>query len=121
MKPLLQKDIASFLERFCHFQDGEIVSLSLISPNEIHLCIATQDKKRAFDWIHLDFVFFGIENARLLENVQLQMVDLSEGISLIAQSQKIGLALGKYNSLSTMEDAQFYIIAHDVKYEEKTF
>jgi hypothetical protein len=121
MKPLLHKDIPTFLERFCHFQDGEIVQLSILSPSELQLTLATQDKARDFDWVHVVFTFFGIENARLLENTQLQLVDMSDGISIISDSSRIGFAIGHYSHITSLEDAVFYIIAENIKYEDKTF
>jgi len=121
MKPLLQKDITPFLERFCHFQDSEISSLEIISPSEIELTLTTQDKAKEYDWCTIVLLFSGISDAKLLNNAQLTHISMDDGISLMIEDNNFAFALGACYNIATLKNSSCYLIAKYIKYEERPF
>jgi len=109
------------LERFLNFKDAEFSSLEIINPTEIHVSFRVQDKARDFDWISLSLKFFGVKNARLIENSKLSFLDMSDGVSIITEDGILAFALGEYNTLKTIQNAPLFIIASDMKYTEGEF
>ena len=109
------------LERFLDFKDAEFRSLEIINPLEIHLVFAVQDKARSFDWISLELQFFGVKNARLLENSKLSFLDMADGITIINDENSLAFAIGEYNNVVAIENAPLFIIASDMKYKEGQF
>lgn len=110
MKPL--KDFENFLERFNHFIDGELRSIDVISPTNINITLAGQDNNRAFDWVSVVLELSDVSDASLIENSKLNLVDMSEGISITNQTNSIIL---KINS------STIYLTCKSIKYEEGEF
>jgi len=121
MKPLHQNEIDSFLERFDSFRDSEIRSLEILNPSEMRITLTAQDSARAHDWITLSLEFSGIEDAKLLPDQQLNYVDMSEGITLMYESQSFAFAVTECYNISTIKSAPLYIIAKSLKYQEGQF
>ena len=121
MKPLLVKDFASFMLRFNNFKDGEFRSLEVISPTTMKITLAGQDEAREFDWVSLELEFSGINNARLLDESKLSLVDMEDGISLISNNNSVAFGLGSYTKVSNILNATCFIISSDVKYQEGSF
>lgn len=120
MKPLLVKNLAAFMQRFNNFKDGEFRSLEVISPTNMKIILAGQDEARAFDWITLELEFNGVNDARLLENSKLHLLDMSEGVNLIYDTN-FAFGLGEYETLSSITNSTCYIISTDIKYQEGNF
>jgi len=120
MKPLLEKDLAAFMQRFNNFKDGEFRSLEVISPTTMKITLAGQDEARAFDWISLELEFNGVSDARLLENSKLSLIDMNDGVNLI-HNELFAFGVGEYNNLSNIKNSTCYIISTDVKYQEGNF
>lgn len=110
MKPL--KEFESFLERFDSFKDGELRSIDIVSPTNINITLAGQDSGRAFDWVSVVLELSGISDASLVENSKLNLVDMSEGVSIINSANDIIL---KINS------STIYLTCKSIKYEEGEF
>jgi|OM-RGC.v1.028079841 hypothetical protein len=121
VKPLLAKDLPNFTSRFGNFVDAEIRSVEVISATIIQVIIACQDSARGFDWLTLNFEFSAVSDARLLDNSKLNLVDMSEGISLINEDNYFAFAIGDYHNLSGIKNATSYIISSSIKYEEGQF
>jgi len=121
MRPLLQTQLTSFLERFDNFKDAEFRSLELISPINIKLTFAAQDKARAFDWITITLEFNGVSDAKLLEEKQLSLVDMSEGFSLLFNENKFAFGIGECYNISGIRSSSCYLISDSLKYEENQF
>lgn len=120
MKPLLKKDIESFLKRFDDFIDSELRSVEIVSSTAIKITLTAQDAARAFDWIAVTFEFEGISDARLIQDSKLLHVDMSNGVSLVCDNKEYGFAIGNYN-MSNITDSIYYIKADNLKYEEGRF
>ena len=120
MKPLLVKDLAAFMQRFNNFKDGEFRSLEVVSPTTMKIVLAGQDEARAFDWVSIELELNGVNDARLLENSKLHLVDMGNGINLI-HDEKLAFSLGEYDNISSIKNSSCYIICTDIKYQEGAF
>jgi len=120
MRPLLSQDITNFMERFEHFKDAEFRSCNTLSPTEVKLLFAVQDKARAYDWITVELSCSLISDAKLLETSKLSLVNMSQGITLLYKNN-FALGLGEYTNHINIKDSLFYIICENIKYKEGTF
>ncbi|MEN4053056.1 MULTISPECIES: hypothetical protein [Sulfurimonas] len=121
MKPLHNSEITKFLERFDDFKESEIHSLKIISPTEIEITLTAQDKARAYDWLTLSILFSGVNDAKLIDESKLAYIDLDDGVSIIKEGNNFAFALGRYQNISSLKDAQLYIISQNIKYNEGAF
>ena len=121
MKPLLPKELPSFIKRFGNFIDAEIRTIEVISPTTMKVVIACQDSARGFDWLTINLEFTDISDARLLDNSKLPLIDMSDGISLIYEDNSFAFGIGDYYNLSGIKNATSYIISSSIKYEEGSF
>jgi len=112
MKPLLIKELPTFLKRFGSFVDGELRSINIVSPTQINLTLACQDTARGYDWLCLEFEFKNVCEASLIDNDKLIHVEMSDGISI---TNKDKLFTFKTNN------ATLKIITSELKYQEKPF
>ena len=111
MRPLLAKELDSFLKRFGNFIDGELREVKLVSPTVINITIAGQDSARGFDWITVAMEFSGVSDATLVDNSQLSHVDMSDGV-FIEYDNKFILSV---------KNATFQIVSESIKYQEGQF
>ena len=109
------------LERFSHFRDAEFRSLEILSPSEIKMTFATQDSARDFDWITVELQFYGVSDARLLQEHQLSLVDLSDGISILKEGTGFAFGVGECYNLSTIKSSSCFVIFSTLKYKEGLF
>ena len=121
MKPLLKNDINSFLERFGNFIDAEFREINIISPTTLTITFATQDSARAFDWVTVTLEFSGMSDAKLLESSKLSMIDMSDGVSIVKDSETYGFAIGTTQTISGIKNATVFAISSNIKYEEGLF
>jgi len=117
MKPLT--NIASFLDRFDNFKDGEFRSIEVISPTNIQITLAGQDKSRDFDWISVTLEFSGTDNARLLEKSKLPFIDMGDGINITTIENKFLFGVG--DTHSNLIDSLCFVSANNIKYQEGNF
>ena len=68
----------------------------------------------------IEFEFNGVTDAKLISDSQLSLVDMSDGISLVADSNKIGFSIGRYK-LTSIKNSIFYIMLDNIKYKEGLF
>jgi len=108
------------LERFEHFKDAEFRSVQIISATQIKLIFAVQDKARAYDWITMELDFYGVSDAKLIEDTKLSFIDMSDGISIFKDTLFL-FAIGEYNNSTNINDSLFYIKADNIKYKEGSF
>jgi len=108
------------LERFEHFKDAEFRSVEIISPTQVKLIFAVQDKARAYDWITMELHFYGVKDAKLLEERKLHLIDMSDGVT-IHKGTLFSFAIGEYNNIKNMNSSLFYIQADDIKYTQGNF
>jgi hypothetical protein len=109
------------LERFEHFKDAEWRLLEAVSPTEIKVVFAVQDKARAFDWITIIFTFTGVVDAKLLDGNRISHVDMGDGINIIKDENLFAFGIGECYNVNTIKNSSCYIIASDMKYEEGQF
>ncbi len=112
MKPLLKKDIKSFLDRFDSFKDAMLESFNIIDSKTIELKLQAQDRAQEFNWVELTLSFNSVSDATLVENSKLTFVDMSDGITLRAD-KFFEFALGSYSDIRSSE---CFIVADFIKY-----
>ncbi|MCK9473209.1 hypothetical protein [Sulfurimonas sp.] len=121
MKPLLKKDIESFLKRFDNFVDAEFRSIEILCATTLKITLATQDRARGFNWITITLEFNDVTDALLLENSKLSHVDMSEGITLLYENNQFAFGISSYSNLDNITDSICYIKADSLKYLEGAF
>ena len=121
MRPLLQKEVPAFVERFSHFTDAEIRSLEILSASQIKLTLALQDRARAYDWITLKLLFTGVSDARVPQEHQLSLIDMSEGANMIIEKGNFAFGVGACYNISNIKSSVMFIVATELKYEENKF
>lgn len=116
MRPLsTQKQVDDLLERVAYAVDAQSLSLEVINPTTMTLQMTVQDKNRGFDWIGLRFQIDGVNDARLLDEAKLSLIDMSEGITATTKA----IAVGKLKKdESAFSDATLFIVGESMKYEE---
>lgn len=112
MKPLLAKELTSFLDRFVNFEEAEFRNVEISNPTTIVLTFAVQDKNRSYDWISIKLEFSGVSDASLIENTKLSFVDISDGITLINDGTSFAFKI--LNSTCQIKSSS-------IKYEEGQF
>jgi hypothetical protein len=121
MKPLDPSKITKFLERFDDFKGSEIRSIEIISPTEIEITLTAQDSARAFDWVSITLHFSSVNDARVVDESKLAYLDMESGVTILKEEGRFAFALGNYSNISTLQDAQLYVIAQSIKYTEGAF
>lgn len=116
VKPLNALSLKALCERIDYARNGEIHSLTPLSPTSIEIRFSVQDKARGFDWIDIGFVIEGVSDAKLVGDNVLRMLSLDEGITVEMDSIKVGLAIGDYKG--RIEEAPLYVIGTTIGYEE---
>jgi len=119
MKPLT--NIKGFLDRFCNFYDGEFRHVDVISPTTISITLTTQDKAKEFDWVSVTLEFSGVSDARLLENDKLNLVDMSEGISIIKENNLFYFGIARCENISSIKTSTCHIESSSLKYKQEAF
>ena len=109
------------MDRFDNFTGAEFRSLEIMSPVEIKVVLATQDKSRDFDWITVTLLFSTVEDAKLVEEKQLPFLDTSEGLGISFDNNRFAFCVGKCYNSASQQSAPLYIVAQSLKYEEGTF
>jgi len=121
MRPLLQTQLKEFSKRFNNFQDAEFRSVEILSASEIQLTLALQDANRGFDWITLQLLFNQVEDARLVDEGKLHLLDMDEGATLIYDENMFAFGIGACYNISTIKNSAFYILSKSLKYKEGSF
>jgi hypothetical protein len=121
MKPLHNAEITKFLERFDDFKGSEVRSIKIISSTEIEMTLTAQDRARAFDWVTVELLFSGVSDAQLIDESKLAYIDMDDGVSIIREADNFAFALGHYQNIIPLKDAQLYIVSKSIKYNEGAF
>ncbi len=113
--------VESLRERFSNFVDAELRSLEVLSPTEITLTMALQDKARDFDWITLQLHFSGVSDARLVNEKQLGFIDMSNGVTFLKEGTLFAFGIDECCNIEDIKNQTLYIIAKTLKTTESTF
>lgn len=116
VKPLSGSSLKNLLERIDFAKDGEIRSLSPLSPTSVAIRFSVQDSARGYDWIDVLFQIDGVSDAKLVSDNVLGALDMSEGITVEITSSHNALTIGSYNGRA--KEAPLYIIGASIGYEE---
>jgi hypothetical protein len=121
MKPLSASMTETFYQRFDRAINGELQTLTILSPTTMILRLSVQDEARAFDWIDLELEISGVSDARIIEEKQLSFLDMSEGISILFEEDEVIVCVGDYVGFEAAINAPLFIRGSALKYQENTF
>ncbi len=119
MKPLTSPN--TLLERIDHAIDGVVRSVTIQSPTVMTITLSVQDKGREYDWINIAFEVSSIMDARLVDESKLAFLDMSEGISVLADGHQVGIGIGRSSSIDNLKDLPLFLLGDAIKYEELNF
>jgi hypothetical protein len=119
VKPLSAQALKSLLERTDSARDGQIRSLTPLSPTSIEIRFSVQDIARGYDWIDVQFRVEGVNDAKLVSDNILRGLDMSEGITVELTPSSAALAIGSYSG--RVNEAPFYILGTSIGYQELPF
>lgn len=100
------------MERIDHAKDGQLRSITVLSPTSIAIRFSVQDRARGFDWIDIVFQVDGVNDAKLISEPLISSMDMSEGITV----ESDGMAIGAYKG--RLREASMYITGASIGYEE---
>ncbi len=112
------EQINSLLEKYNHFKDAQIRSIQPLSDSSKVVTIVVQDDDGE-DLNTISIEFKDIKESRILQNSVLPFMDMGSGISLIKEHDLYGFAVGSGSAMLHVHNAPLYIIASDIKIEEK--
>ena len=121
MRPILQTQLKEFNRRFENFKDAEFRSARVLSASEVELTLALQDANRDFDWITLILLFNDVNDAKLIDEERLHLLDMSEGSTLLYDENMFAFGIGACYNISTIKNSAFYILSKSLKYKESSF
>jgi hypothetical protein len=119
VKPLSALTLKNLLDRIDFARQGEICSLTPLSPTSIEIRFSVQDIARGFDWIDIGFRIDGVSDAKLLSDNILKTLDMSEGITAEMDTKSCAIGIGSYSG--RVREAPCYILGTSIGYEELPF
>lgn len=119
MTPLTTTSIKKLMERIDFANEGQIRSITPLSPTSIEIRFSVQDIARGYDWIDVLFRLEGVRDAKLVSDNVLRALDMSEGITVEMDANSCALAIGSYSG--RVNEAPFYILGTSIGYEELPF
>ena len=122
MKPLATANEAEKLaERILDGEGAILRSLDVTGPTSARLRLSVQDKQRGFDWIDIIFEIDGMNDARLVDDKALALIDTDDGITVLFEENLRGIGIGRYRSLEALRSLPLFMIGTSLKYEEAPF
>jgi len=110
--------INTLLEKYNHFKDAQLRSIQQLPDSSKILTIVIQDDDGE-DLNSVKIEFNNITDSKILDNSVLSYMDMGFGISLIKEHDLYGFALGQGTAMLHVRNAPLYIIASDIKIEDK--
>ena len=110
--------INTILEKYDNFKYAQIRQIQQLQDSSKIITIVVQDDDGE-DLNSVDIEFKNVKSSKLLVDSVLSFLDMSSGITLINEHNLYGFAIGSGTSMSHVNSAPLYIVASDIKIEEK--
>jgi len=111
-------EIDTLLEKYNHFKYDQLRSIEHISESSKIITLVVQDDDGE-DTNTINIEFNNIKDSKLLVNSVLSFLDMASGVTLIKENGLYGFAIGRGDAMQQVHNAPLYIIASDIKIEEK--
>lgn len=112
------EQINIILEKYNNFKAAQIRSVQpLTETSKLVTLVIQDDDGEDINTVLLEFD--DIKQSRILENSVLPFLDMMSGITLIKEHNLYGFGLGSGTAMLHVHNAPLYIVASDVKIEEK--
>jgi hypothetical protein len=112
------EQINDLLEKYDHFKDAQIRSIQTTSDDSKTVTLVVQDDDGE-DINTVNIEFKDIKESRILQNSVLPFLDMVSGISIVKDHELYGFAIGSDTAMLHVHNAPLYIVASDIKIEEK--
>jgi hypothetical protein len=112
------EQINSILEKYNNFKDAQIRSVqSLSDTSKVVTLVVQDDDGEDINTVSIEFT--NIKESRILQSSVLPFLDMMSGVSIIKEHDLYGFAVGNGSAMLHVHNAPLYIIASDIKIEEK--
>lgn len=111
--------IDTLLKKYNNFKYEQIRSVKNLSDTSKCLSIAVLDDEGEDEAI-ISLEFSGIQASKILIDSVLSYMDMGDGITLIKENNLYGFAIGSGSAMLHVNSAPMYIVASEVKIEEKS-
>lgn len=111
-------EIISLLKKYNNFKYAQVRSIEQFPDNSKTLTLAILDDDEE-DLNIVEIEFSNVQNSRILQNSVLGFLDMSSGISIIKENNLYGFALGSGTAMLHVHNAPLFIVAADIKIQEK--
>ena len=112
------EQINDLLEKYDHFKDAQIRSIQTTSDDSKTVTLVVQDDDGE-DINTVNIEFKDIKESRILQNSVLPFLDMVSGISIVKDHDLYGFAIGSDTAMLHVHNAPLYIVASEIKIEEK--
>ena len=110
--------INALLEKYNHFKFEQLRSIEQLPDSSKIVTLVVQDDDGE-DVNTITIEFKNINDSKILKNSVLSFLDMGSGITLIKENGLYGFAIGSGTAMLHVHSAPLYIIASDIKIEEK--
>ncbi|MEA3370499.1 MAG: hypothetical protein U9Q40_04100 [Campylobacterota bacterium] len=110
--------INTLLEKYDNFRYAQMRSVKQLPDSTKIVTIVVQDDDGE-DLNSVEIEFKNINDYHILQDSVLGFLDMSSGISIIKEKNLYGFAIGSADAMLYIHSAPMYIIASDIKIEEK--
>ncbi len=110
--------INALLEKYNNFKYEQIRSIQQLPDSSKIVTLVVQDDDGE-DINTINIEFRNINDSRILKDSVLPFLDMTSGITIINENNLYGFAIGSGSAMLHVHNAPLYIIASDIKIEEK--
>lgn len=112
------ENITPILEKYNNFKYDQIRTIEQLPDSSKIVTLVVQDDDGE-DLNSVTVEFKNVKDSKVLVDSVLSFLDMSSGITIIKENNLYGFAIGSGSAMLHVHNAPLYIIASDIKIEEK--